>query len=108
VNRWKAAFFVALAVWLVTLAGGVYLVVDSAVTTGYLSEGYADCEVHRDFLHALAKGSVDGGKVHAVPPITRSANGFTRAVDGREITVQYDRAGRYASSTFGASTTVGR
>ncbi|HEX4456486.1 MAG TPA: hypothetical protein VIA18_00870 [Polyangia bacterium] len=90
-NKWKVAFFVLLGCWIVTLVAGAYLVVDRAVAVSYMQDGYADCEAHRDFLHALVKGRLTRADIASAP-------------DGKTgVQIKYDKEGKYVSSRLGAS-----
>lgn len=97
-NRWKVAFFVALVGWVGTV-GAVgalgYAVIDQGVTDTYGREGHADCEAHRDVLHALAKGRLTKSMLQSAAP------------QAADVQFQYDAQGRYAASQYGASTTPG-
>lgn len=105
-NKWKLAFFVLLCGWLLTLFGGAYLVVDRAVTIGYMKDGYADCEAHRDFLHALIKGRLSRADIAAsARSVKWKSDGWQeQTVTPDMVHMKYDKDGRYLSSTFGAST----
>lgn len=106
-NRWKIAFFALLGCWIVTLVVGAYLVIDHAVTIGYMKDGYSDCEAHRDFLHMLIKGRLSRADVGAS---ARSVKWKSDGWDEQTLTpdmvqMKYDKDGKYLNSTFGASTT---
>ncbi|HNN93186.1 hypothetical protein [Haliangium sp. UPWRP_2] len=105
-NKWKIASFALLGGWLLTLAGGAYLVIDHAVTIGYMKDGYADCEAHRDFLHTLIKGRLSRADIAAAAGSVkwRSDGWQEQTVTKDMVHIQYDQDGRYLSSTFGAST----
>jgi hypothetical protein len=107
-NRWKVAFFVMVPLWLGTVAVFLYSLVDGGVTQTYMSEGYADCEAHRDFLHAQARGRLTRDAMRSTPvKVTWSANDYTRDVEADEFELKFDKQGRYVGSRFGASQTKG-
>lgn len=66
-NRWKLAFFMLLGLFTMTLAGGLYVVVDGGVTVTHMREGYADCEAHRDWLDAMLRGQVSREEMRVNP-----------------------------------------
>jgi hypothetical protein len=102
--RWKTAFFVMLGVWVLTSAFLAYEVIDLATAAHDMREGYADCEVHRDYLQELAKGRVTRAEVQATrPPTTRSANDDEREVSPDDFRTVFDAQGRYLASEYGAS-----
>lgn len=107
-NRWKVAFFVALVGWVGTVGVLGYAVVDQAVTGTYMREGYADCEAHRDVLHAVARGRLTKGMLQAAAPkAEREVDGDKQVVKASDVRFQYDGQGRYVASRYGASTTPG-
>ncbi|WP_164011527.1 hypothetical protein [Pyxidicoccus trucidator] len=107
-NRWKVAFFGVLGLWALTLVVGAYATVDSAVSSTYVGEGYADCEAHRDWLDAMLREQVTRTEVKAArPKVTRTVADHSYELEPGDVSVHYDASGRYTSSQLGASTTPG-
>ncbi len=106
-NRWKVAFFVLLGCWVVTLVVGAFLIIDRAVSIGYMKDGYADCEAHRDFLHQLLKGRVSRTDVAAsARSVKWKSDGWQEQTLTKDmVQMEYGKDGMYLRSTFGASTT---
>ncbi len=106
-NKWKFAFFALLGGWALTLGVGAFLVIDRAVTIGYMKDGYADCEAHRDFLHLLLKGRVSRADVAAsARNVKWKSDGWQEQIVTKDmVQMEYGKDGLYLRSTFGASTT---
>ncbi|MCP3163250.1 hypothetical protein [Myxococcus qinghaiensis] len=105
-NGWKVAFFVMLPVWGLTLLVGAYAVVNVGTSQTHMSEGYADCEAHRDWLDTLARGHVTREHVRdARPKVVRTVDEHSVTLKPGDIDVRYDDKGRYVGSQLGASTT---
>ncbi len=103
-NRWKVAFFVSMLAWAGIAGTLAYALLDSGVTVAYMSDGYRDCELHRDLLDALLVGRVDRRGLVGADERLRGRMGAPSARDAEWL---FDSAGRYAASRLGASQTHG-
>jgi hypothetical protein len=105
-NYWRTAFFILLAV---SVGGGTFLIyglIDQSISLNYITEGYADCEAHRDFLSGLLEKRISKEEIiHADIKVEHGANGYSYKISDKEIYFQYDPHGKYVGSSLGGSTT---
>jgi hypothetical protein len=78
-----------------------YFLVDQAISLDHGRSGYADCEVHRDWLWKMVEGKPLNPAKDA--ELFWRHGDYVRRVDHDEIVVHRDESGRLLGSAFGAS-----